>query len=181
MTDDTAETTNKERDAFIQSLGLSYSARFVPQSQSRNAGDKSPSLNWKITIGKGSAQIETDYFQGIWHLPGYRFADKSASYAEYIRRVVESGKYSRTKAAEDLDPVWFIPAPLLRDVLHALTLDADAIDYPTYEEWASNFGFDEDSRKGEAIYRQCLQIGLQLRAMIGDSDLAKLRELFQDY
>jgi hypothetical protein len=47
--------------------------------------------------------------------------------------------------------------------------------------WADTYGYDKDSRSGEKIYRACLEIGLKLRAMIGDQNITKLRDLFQDY
>lgn len=46
-----------------------------------------------------------------------------------------------------------------------------------------SFGIEykADSRKGEAIYRHCLEIGLNLRLMLGNDGLVKLQEAFQDY
>jgi hypothetical protein len=45
----------------------------------------------------------------------------------------------------------------------------------------SECGFNSDSRKDEAIYKQCLEIGLKLRLMVGDVKLKELREAAQDY
>lgn len=69
----------------------------------------------------------------------------------------------------------------IQDVIHGLLSDGDAIDHPTYESWASDFGYDTDSRKGEALYRTCLEIGLKLRSSLGDENLRKLRDEFQGY
>jgi hypothetical protein len=60
-------------------------------------------------------------------------------------------------------------------------MDADAIDHATFADWASDFGYETDSRQAERIYKQCLEIGLKLRAMLGDSTLSELREAAQDY
>ena len=67
------------------------------------------------------------------------------------------------------------------DVLSCLVSESDAIDSPAFDDWASNFGYDTDSRKAESVYRACLETGLKLRAAVGDSGLTKLREAFQDY
>jgi hypothetical protein len=67
------------------------------------------------------------------------------------------------------------------DVLASLVMDSSAIDYSTYEEWAGDCGHDPDSRKGEAIYRACLEIALKLRNGLGEAGLAALREAAQDY
>ena len=76
-------------------------------------------------------------------------------------------------------PVEIKPEP--RDVIHCLLSDGEAIDHAKYEDWADNFGYDRDSRKGEAIYRHCLELGLQLRSSLGDDNLRKLREAFEGY
>ena len=71
--------------------------------------------------------------------------------------------------------------PELADVISSLVSDADVLDYPTFEDWASNYGMDTDSRKAEATYRACLEIALKLRNGIGEAGLAKLRDAAQDY
>jgi hypothetical protein len=65
------------------------------------------------------------------------------------------------------------PDPL--DVIHSLALDSDVLDFPTFEQWASEFGYDEDSRKAEKIYHACLTIGLRMRAALGDAALQELQ------
>lgn len=79
--------------AFTDSSGLTYSAQFVPQSQSRNAGDKQPSINWRVTISKGNAILTTDYTQGCAHLPHYsQQFSKLAVYDDAVRHACETGK-----------------------------------------------------------------------------------------
>ena len=70
--------------------------------------------------------------------------------------------------------------PTLRHVLGSLILDASAIDAGNFENWADEYGYDKDSRAAEAIYNACVKTGLQLRAMLGDSRLAALREELQN-
>ena len=150
---------------FVDSLNIEYKAEFVPQSQSRNADEKypsglpMPSLNWRVTVGN----IETDYMQGYKH--------SMRATADEHKQQVRAAETGRTIRGR-------IPAPLLIDVLYSLVMDADVINYTTYEDWASSFGYNEDSRKGEKIYRQCLEIALQLRQLI---DLDAAAEAFADY
>lgn len=72
-----------------------------------------------------------------------------------------------------------LPDPV--DVIYSLVMDSSVLDHATFESWAGDFGYDPDSRKGESIYRQCLEIALSLRAAVGDSGLQTLAEAFQDY
>jgi hypothetical protein len=195
MTDETDNAT--KRAECISGLGLTYTAEFVPQSHSRNKDNKEPSINWRVTIARNGQSLTTDYMQGIGHAPGYRdmqsavrklsvngrlTVDAQYARAEFQRIVCEIGRvptlrWAHKYIASDLP----LSAPALLDVLYSLTLDSDAITSGGFEEWAKDYGYDTDSRKAEAIYRQCIEIGLKLQHMIGADNLATLRELFQDY
>ena len=168
--------------------GIVVKSEFVPFSKSRNAenikgkGPDGMSLNWRVTVCKltpkgdhGRFILTTDYSAGIAHCPSYTQRLRSgftASEAEAIRRECEQGKaHQRLKSIE----------PDTADVMYSLVSDSDVLDYPTYEEWGPNLGFDVDSRKGEAIYRACLEIALKLRAGLGEAVLAELHEAYQDF
>lgn len=72
--------------------------------------------------------------------------------------------------------------PKLPDVLHSLLMDGSAyFDAETFEDWASNYGYDPDSRKADAIWKACDEIGRKLSRAFSADDLAELREAFQDY
>lgn len=177
----------QEIAALIQSFGITYKAVFVPFSQSRNKNEKHFSLNWLVTIERGSQSITTDYMQGIGHLAGYSHAAAS-KLAEYnnVKHAAESGKWDarHNKAGFRTTPQLYwnkIPAPELVDVMYSLVMDSDVLNYSGFEDWASNFGYDTDSREAEKTYQACLKIALELRAMIGNSGIEKLQEAFQDY
>jgi hypothetical protein len=166
----------------IAELGLTMTTEFVPWSKSRNADQKDPSLNWKVTILRNDRSfLTTDYSAGMGHCPSYGIKNKPGTLPynltvhgdAAIKNECETG-YSRVTANKPI-------VPDFADVLHSLVMDSDVIDYPTYEDWAGNFGYDPDSRKGEAIYRACLEIALKMRNAIGEDGLAKLRDAFQDY
>ncbi len=60
-------------------------------------------------------------------------------------------------------------APTTADVLNSLISDSAGYDNASsFEEWADELGYDEDSRKAEAIYRACGEQALQLRELLGD-------------
>jgi len=154
-------------------LGLTMTAEFVPWSQSRNKSEKSPSLNWRVTLHRSGRDIlTTDYMAGCGHCPSYTQSKQSVDQANAVRHECETGR--ALGVGKKL-------LPDLADVMHSLSLDASVIDCPTYEEWARETGYDPDSRKGEAIYRACLEIALKLRAAIGEDGLRQLAEACQDY
>lgn len=153
-------------------LGLTIDAKFVPWSQSRNKGEKDKSLNWLVSLSKdGKTIVTTDYMAGVGHAPSYK-APLTVKRNQAVDYECEHGHTPNVKQAI---------MPKREDVIHSLVSDSDAIDYATYEDWADSLGYDQDSRKGEAIYRACLATALKLRNALGEAALAQLREAFQDY
>lgn len=176
--------------AAVDALGLTYSAEFVPFSKSRNAKKATKpsdySLNWRCTFAKGSRSLTVDYQQGIGHIPGHRQNTRyTVDEWDALKYACEHGKTVRMRyGAMPSFPSMgakSIPAPLPRDVLYSLAMDASAIDCATFEEWAGDYGYGTDSRAAEKLYRECLRIALELRAMVGDAGLQSLRDAAQDY
>lgn len=183
--------------AWADKHGLTMACEFVPLSQSRNKGEKSPTLNWKIAIKKRRASagkwvdgdeltiLTTDYSAGCGHCPAYK--------AVVVGGAVHVGNVRRAWIADECETgrATYIGlgigpkgAPILPDldsVLWSLAMDYSVIDAGGFESWASELGYDTDSRKAEATYRACLDIALALRAALGDAAMQELREAGQDY
>src|SRR5438045_610858 len=92
--------------AAVEALGLAYVAEFVPFSKSRNAKKATKpsdySLNWKLTISKGSRRVSTDYSAGIAHIPGYKHTWSgrlSMDEFEAIKYACEHGKVGFANSA----------------------------------------------------------------------------------
>lgn len=64
-------------------------------------------------------------------------------------------------------------------VMHSLVMDAQAGD-ESFEEFCSNLGYDEDSRKAESIHRACQDIGKKFRQLVG-KDFDAIEEMMRDY
>jgi hypothetical protein len=195
----TSTETNDQLDqpahleATLQAAGLSISCEFVPFSRSRNAAEKLPSLNWRVTVYMLSGVVlTTDYGQGSAYAPSYKPTFTSRrTLADQDRDLMvawecETGGHAigvrHTGTVEAYGSLSKkVSPPTAADVLYSLLSDASAIDSPTYEDWADDYGYDRDSRKGEAIYRACIEIGLKLRAALGEPLLSELRDATQDY
>ena len=169
----------------IGNLELAVIPRFVPCSQSRNAGEKMPSLNWEVTVQcKGKDLFTVDYNAGMGHAPSYKNWKGwlgSARQHDAIVFECENGRPARVAPDGTVYAARQTILPDTIDVIYSLVSDAEAIEYPKFEDWAESFGYDVDSRKAEKVYRQCLEIGLAFRAALGDAGLKTLREAFQDY
>lgn len=64
------------------------------------------------------------------------------------------------------------------EVLDCLLSDADCTDEP-FEEWARNYGYDEDSRKAEAIFHACRETAAKLRRWLGAAELERLASEYE--
>lgn len=180
------EIAARDFAALCRDLGLAVDCAFVPFSASRNRAEPRPSLNWRCAVtrnGKPIVGLEAvDYSQGSGHCPASKAGAKrwpcKADLASAIALECETGRRAKPdfggRPYRSPDP---IKAPSVVDVVSALCRDSDALEYARFEDWAADLGFDPDSRKGEACYRECLASALALRAAVGDSNLQALRDL----
>lgn len=67
-------------------------------------------------------------------------------------------------------------APDVGEVLGCVARDAEAM-HQTFPDWCAEYGYDDDSRKAEAVYNACLEGGRKLRAFLTPDTIAKLAEL----
>jgi hypothetical protein len=185
------------RDEYLLKHGIAVKSEFVPWSQSRNKGNKDErgnpvhSLNWRVTVLFGGREVlTTDYSGGIGHCPSYA-APLPVSYPGHKTAWVRAATAHECETGKEA--LWFgaslgfskktdpVPAPSPHDVLYSLVSDASVLDCGSFEEWASDFGYDADSRSAEKTYRACLEIALKLRNGFGEKELVGLQRLYQDY
>ena len=168
-------------------LGLSATAIFVPQSDSRNADNEQPSINFMVTVyhevnGKKTKVVTIPYGLGIGHAKAYQCAHRYvqpevAYYAseEGLDCCPEAAKRGRNTITRGRIK------PDAAALFYCLTMDSEVLNHSSFEEWAEWCGYDADSRKAESMYRECLQTALAIRNSIGDSSLVALAQIFQDY
>lgn len=176
-----------EFQAAVDKHGISIKAEFVPFSKSRHAANDpgnrpyNRSLNWKVTLVKdGRDIITTDYSAGCGHCPSYKQnARWTLVYTQLIVFETENGLAAKAAPWGIAKGKPILPETL--SVVHSLMLDSDVLNYGTFEQWAADFGYDEDSRKAESIYRECLEIALKVRNGIGETAMRELQEVARDY
>lgn len=93
------ETETIDRAAEIAALGLTVAAVFIPFSRSRNKDEKSPSLNWRVTIKRNGREIiSTDYGAGYGHCPA-KATKAPATYQGKDRRRMDGTPYPGTTSS----------------------------------------------------------------------------------
>lgn len=158
----------KELNQFASRHGLTISTIFIPWSKSRNAREKHPSFHWLVTIlHNGKPVLTTDYMMGCAHAPSYKQGRNDVDHWAAVRRECESGRRWNGKPIE----------PPLVYILSSLAMDSGVLDHAIFESWGADLGYGPDSRKGEAIYRKCLEHALALRSALGDAELNVMREI----
>lgn len=175
--------SNEKLANAMRKFDVTIDATFVPWSQSRSA-KKDPkfadyNLNWRVTLKvKGRAVLTTDYSAGLSYCPSYKQGERlTIDYVERIKNECETGKRWRSTLFPDHKSSILLDAT---DVVYSLLLDSDAI-YDNFEDWANSFGYDEDSRSAELIYRECLEIAFTLRNSLSAAAFKELQEAAQDY
>lgn len=169
----TTEEIKASVNAKLAELGVTIAFEYAGWEKGQHAGYW---VKWKGIVGKGSYAFPFDYGHGTGHLdfpalnryPVRLSIDDKAE----IERCLSEGRYPNRKPFAKPDPV---------SALYCLLLDAEAIDYPTFEDWADCVGEDQDSRKAESIYKKCVETGLALRRVFGDTVISELRELLRDF
>lgn len=182
---DAAPAEQPTTDELLASWGVKVTSQFVPFSQSRSKKNKDPNLNWTVTVSKDGRDIlTTDYSAGVGHAPAYKkFGDRSFIGAEAVRKECETGRLSRVTEGSDFvytHASKSLPPPDAKDVLSCLILDASVLNSASFEDWASEYGYDKDSRSAEAAYRTCLDTALKLKNGLGESVFAQMQEAFRD-
>lgn len=178
----------------------------MPQSASRNSAEKQPTLNWRITLTSANGNtLATDYSQGIGHVPGYchacttyehrllqAYQNNAAITGTYP--AVAAGRLGQTKTWKPARPLRYssgsngrfiemrpLPTPPVADVIHTLILDSSVNESTSFEDWASEFGYDTDSRDAERIYNACRLIARDYCRLFTAAQRAHLADLLQDY
>lgn len=166
----------------VARLGLAVAFTFIPLEMSRNRTEPRVTVNWRATVTRnGKPVLETDYSAGSGHLPSAKLPGCLRNVAAKME--ASSGRVARVTPGVERVVLTStpLPPPDALDCLACLVLDAGALDYPTFESWASDFSLNEDSREAERCYRACLDTALRLRAAVGEAGLSELREAFADW
>ena len=188
----TEQTDTEKRAELFEHAGLSLDCEFVPFTRSKHCVDKSaswlkkpnwPSINWDCVLrANGRTVLHTDYAQGIGHIPGYNSsAPLSVFAAGVIAEAIQTGRVDGHRHPQIAKPGMLLP-PSLEDVMYSLLLDGSPdFDAMSFDDWCGDYGYDTDSRKAEQTYKQCLEIGQQLRGALGGDVIDQLREAYKDY
>lgn len=121
---------------------------------------------WRIEIKSPAGFWSTAYYTGTG-----------------LRETIRGARAMAHKNAEFINGHWQATRPKRptnADVLHSLTMDANAAE-ENFSDWCDNLGLSDDSLKALNTYKQCLEIAAALRRHFKPDTLAAIREAVADH
>lgn len=179
--------------AFLNGV-VKFESNFIREAMA------SKSEGWKETADYFVCSFTTakgvyksfDFFTGV----GHRIASKKHSPYGFASYVVKAEEMARMgiNAARAMYPVkdikglqgrtmdvnqWVInPTPA--NVLYSLLSDMSACE-TSFNDWCSDFGYDNDSLSALNTYQACCENGEKVRALFSNEQVEQLRELLEEY
>jgi hypothetical protein len=185
-------TTTQDTGEQLAAMGYALAAS---SPRGEIDGDGWPHIAYTVTLSRhGREIIITPYRLGVGHVRAedwgaalrheWRLSASTATIARTLKArpgAQLADKLAWARAAAEVAGLRKI-APTLPDVLHSLLLDGAAqFDNLTFEDWAGEYGYDPDSRKAEAIFDTCVEIGRKLAQGIPGGELETLKEILADH
>lgn len=161
MTDMTTEEATAALDAIAAKFDIVR--HHLPTKSAERA-------TWQIVLRRNGLTLDTTYSAGDAHLPAWKRlkGNKDTLHNAAILR------HERMTGGDYHTGRKFYPPRA--SVLACLALDAEAINYGSFEQWAQEFGYDTDSRKAEEAYNACLRTGLFLRNTLTAEEFTALQD-----
>jgi len=160
-------------EQFINENGITAEFKNLgPQTEmvKNDKGKKEPHTMdaWQVTLTRAGQTMNTSFKTGL----GLRAVNRQklgralGSYPN--KQEMEQAKYKHIGSTKWLldycDPV----TPKAQDILDSLASDASAYDNArNFEDFCSDFGYDEDSRTAEGIYKACGELAKELKYFLG--------------
>lgn len=162
---------------FIARLGITLDATEIPTRTDIDLKDWKGASHWACTLKRdGFAPLSVNYSMGAahrrWRSAAVKYAIPGSIAPHDIRARFSPISQWGEKETIDLrdyrasctEPI----PPTASDILDCLASDACGYDDArTFEDWASNYGYDTDSRKAESIYHTIGQQAKALRHFLG--------------
>ena len=152
---------------YLTAHGITFKSDYIGQRKRDNWDCDA----WICGLYKGRAAECFEYFTGLGHRQYRGNKEPLEAFAGRPGTV-----YRERYDAGHKKPV----APPAAGVLYSLILDSSAVGQ-SFESWASDYGYDTDSRKAEEIYRACQRNTDKLQRILTRADLEALEALLQDY
>lgn len=170
--------TEKEVETFLKTHDIEFIPTFVSKVQGLN--HLQYKTHWTVEFKRGSRSLKTSYQAGFGLLLPKsaipKAGDNSLRTWNTVRQLCETGHTTL-----GVGKYMKVDNPKPADVLSCLMLDFSVLDYSNFEEFATEFGYDPDSRSAEQTYKDCIETGLQYNRFFSTEEREELATLLADY
>ena len=172
----------QQAEAFLKATNTEFKYEFLFNGK-YFCDDKEMRDVYRITLTRGRRSYTFNFVQliagsGFYYTMGkqkvnidrkYLLKENEANLIHHIRRESDFQFMNNKKS----DTIHYPVAPTAYDVLACLTKN----DPGTFEDFCSEFGYDEDSRKAEKIYNAVLDEWKNVCALFTDGEIEQLQEI----
>ena len=172
----------QQAEAFLNATKTAFKCEFLRHGK-HFIDDKDTRDIYKITLTRGKRSYTFNFGQsiadsGFYYTMGkqkvnidrkYLLQENKQNLIHHIRREANYQFVNNGKS----DTIHYPIAPTAYDVLACLTKN----DPGTFEDFCSEFGYDEDSRKAEKIYNAVLDEWKNVCALFTDEEIEQLQEI----
>lgn len=181
----------------IDTLGITLTAVSAPFNP--NMDDSQKMFHWACSISpkdrpldgfnvmfsKGGGRLKVRDKVQTWAVAGATFNDVRkikdnvrSYYYDFDRKRIMTHYGKITAWESDLAAqVLEAAPPTAEEVLDALLMEASALDYDTFEDWASDYGYDTDSIKARDTFHFIRRQSKNLIKLLGRENFRKAMEM----
>lgn len=172
----------QQAEAFLKATNTEFKCEFLKHGK-HFVDDKETRDIYRITLTRGKRSYTFNFGQsivnsGFYYTMGkqkvnidrkYLLKENKANLIHHIRRELNFQFMNNGKS----DIIHYPIAPTAYDVLSCLTKN----DPDTFENFCSEYGYDEDSRKAEKVYNAVLDEWRNVCALFTDEEIEQLKEI----
>lgn len=141
-----------------------FSIEGIKGTAPKNPNMPETHVGWSMAIEYEGRKLETPFYQSASNFYGKM---------PYMNSAIDVRNWERKHAR---------PMPTLEDVLSCLLMDASSYDDSrNFEDWASDYGYDTDSRTAERAYQTIAEQSKQLRHLLGNDRYNEYMNAENDY
>lgn len=149
---------------FAQENAITLESKYVdmvPDPWGDGGDTKRKYFQWLCTLTKMGDYVSvysSDYYTGPGNAEYWYRGEKSTGYMErkYKGKCLPDSRYYKENRSMWTTDRFMLPhPPKVEDLLYSLQSDCAAGQILLFDEFCSDFGYDEDSRKAEHMWRKC--------------------------
>ena len=161
-------------ETFAKQNGITLESKYVDlepmEYETYGSTQKYYQFHWlctlTVTASNRTRVHVAEYSAGEGHARKFEDDEKMRAqrYAKKIKSVcVDHPRYSPGHRA----PLWVPTPPTVGSLLGCLQSDSSAGQHLLYEDFCGDFGYEEDSRKGEKVWRRCQEVCGRMQHFLG--------------